>query len=204
MRSSRSSSHYRRNSNRDDSSSFSPDAPPFRDADTDIGETPLEELDTFVISATDEHGHGEHIHFKLPRYVLYSIKLLISSHRFPYLDTGYFFRHAAVRHIHWLIGLRESLPKHVRPALDAIMEVCRQDELKVSVERAFAKIEERAGFHLGRGDHGEAIRLLNLIKTKLEGVENSASQREVMKHFEQRWAPYLQGKTEVDGGGQTQ
>jgi len=164
---------------------------PFRDADPDTDETPLEELDTFVIPGADERGASEHIHMRLTPHLRRQIKIILNSNRFPYLTEASFLRHAAVRHLNWLVSLRYSIPKHILPALAMILEVCRDDEMRIQIEHVFQKIDERISFHLSRGDHSEVIRLLNLVKTRMTGVQPSTWQRQFWAHFNQKWAGYL-------------
>jgi hypothetical protein len=164
---------------------------PFRDADPDTGEIPIDELDTFVVPGTDERGVGEHIHLRVPPYLRRQVKIILASNRFPYLTEASFFRHAAVRHLYWLVGLRSSIPKYILPALAGMLEVCRDDEMRIQVEKVFQKIDERISFHLSRGDHSEVIRLLNLVKSRMQGVQPSAWQRQFWEHFDQKWAGYL-------------
>lgn len=175
---------------------------PFRDANTEIGEIPIDELDTFVIPGTDDRGVGEHIHLRLPPYVRRQIKIILGSNRFPYLTEAALIRHAIVRQLYWLVDLRHSIPKHILPALAGVLEVCRDDEMRIQVEHVFQKIDDRIHFHLSRGDHAEVIRLLNLVKSRMTGVQPSAWQRQFWEHFNQKWAGYL-SPTPDNGGNKS-
>jgi hypothetical protein len=167
---------------------------PFRDADLDNGEIPVDELDTFVIPGTDERGIGEHTHMRLPPYIRRQIKIILTSNRFPYLNESALIRHAIVRHLYWLVDLRSSIPKHILPALAGMLEVCRDDEMRIQIEHVFERIDSRISFHLSRGDHGEVVRLLNLVKSRMQGVQPSAWQRQFWAHFNVKWAGYLSGE----------
>ena len=116
---------------------------PFRDADLDNGEIPVDELDTFVIPGTDERGIGEHTHMRLPPYIRRQIKIILTSNRFPYLNESALIRHAIVRHLYWLVDLRSSIPKHILPALAGMLEVCRDDEMRIQIEHVFERIDSR-------------------------------------------------------------
>ena len=164
---------------------------PFRDADTTIGEVPLDELDTFVVPGTDDRGNGEHMQLRMPPFIRRQIKVVLSSGRFPYLTEASFIRHAVVRHLAWLVSIRHSIPKHIIPALAAMLEVYRDDEMRIQVEEVLEKIDRRISFHLGRGDHMEVVRLLNLVKGRMVGVQDSSWLRHFWDHFEQKWAGYL-------------
>jgi hypothetical protein len=187
------------NGNGSHSHSASHEGIPFRDADTDAGEIPLDELDTFVIPGTDELGRGEHMQFRIPPYLRRQIKIILSSNRFPYLAESNFIRHAIVRHLYWLVELRNTIPKHMLPALAGVLEVCRDDEMRIYVEQVFERIDSRISFHLSRGDHGEVVRLLNLVKSRMSGVAQSAWQRQFWKHFNEKWSGYLTAEP-IKGG----
>ena len=164
---------------------------PFRDADTSIGEVPLDELDTFVVPGTDDRGNSEPMYLRMPPFVRRQIKVVISSGRFPYLTEASFIRHAVVRHLAWLVSIRHSIPKHIIPALASVIEVYRDDEMRIQVEEVLEKIDRRISFHLGRGDHMEVVRLLNLVKNRMTGVQDSSWLRQFWDHFEKKWAGYL-------------
>ena len=187
----------RRRKNSDDA--YSASDIPFRDADPDGSELPIEEIDNFVIPGTDDHGASEHIHMRLPPILRRQIKIIMASNRFPYLTESSFIRHAIVRHSYWLVSLRSSIPKHILPTLAAHLEVCRDDEMRIQIERVFIKIDERISFHLSRGDHSEVIRLLNLVKARMQGVQTSTWQRQFWDHFNTKWAGYLSPATQGAG-----
>jgi len=172
---------------------------PFRDADPETTEIPLAELDNFVIPGGDDRGASEHMHLRVPPILRRQIKIILASGRFPYLTEAAFIRHACVRHLYWLVSLRDSIPKHILPTLAAHLEVCREDEMRIQIERVFNKIDERISFHLSRGDHSEVIRLLNLVKNRMQGVQTSVWQRQFWSHFNLKWAGYLSPATQGAG-----
>ena len=165
---------------------------PYRDADPESGEIPLDELDTFIIRATDEKGTSVRQSLNMPPLMERDIAIIIRSGRFPYLRESDFIRHACVRHINWLSSIRQSLPKTMVPQLDVMMELCRDDEMRSRTEEVFTRIEQRVAHHLSRGDNGEVIRLVNLLKVKLEAVDVSSSwRRDFALEFNSRYAMYL-------------
>lgn len=172
---------------------------PFRDADLELGEIPVDELDTFVVPGSDERGAGEHVHLRMTPYLRRQLRIILTSNRFPYLNESALIRHAIVRHVTWLVSLRNSIPKHILPQLSAVLEVCRDDEMRIYLENVFEKIDQRITFHLSRGDHAEVIRLLNLVKARMSGVQPSTWQRRFWNTFNEKWAGYL--ASPGNGGG---
>ena len=164
---------------------------PFRDADPEIGEIPLDDLDTFVVPARDDKGISVPLNIRVPPYMERQIEIVVRSGRFPYLRASDFIRHAIYRHMHFTVGIRQSIPKHILPALDAMLEVCRDEEIRQTVEAAFEKIEIRVRHHSSRGDQAEVIRLLTFIKARIDLVEPSAWQRKFIGQFIERYAGHL-------------
>lgn len=166
---------------------------PFRDADPDSDETPLSDLDQFNIPARDEKGISEAFHLSVPPLMLRHIDLILRSQRFPYLRRSDFVRHAIYRHIRWCVSLRKSIQRHMLIALEAIMEDCRDSEQRVRVEAVLQKIEERIGFHLDQGDPGEAMRLMGIMRARLEGVSGDYWSRSVKDTLDRKFFEPLMG-----------
>lgn len=164
----------------------------FLDADSEGNEVPLNDLDTFIVPARDSKGFSEPFHLSLPPIVLRHVDHIIRSHRFPYLRRGDLVRHAIVRHIRWLISIRESIPRHMLIALEAMMEDCRESEQRIRVQEALARIEERVKFHLEQGDTGEALRLLSVMRARVDESFTDYWGKEVKRTLDEKFfKPYL-------------
>jgi len=164
---------------------------PYVDANEDAGEIPLDQIDSFVVPAQDQNHVSESVHFRIPPYLKRYAKILVSSGRFPYLDIEDLIRHAILRHITWLCSIRTTLPFHIRIGLAQQAEVCADDEMRMQVEQAFARTEERIKYHMARGDQAEVIRLLNMVKQRMDQVHTSARMREWKERFEKSYGQYL-------------
>lgn len=160
---------------------------PYRDADPDTNEISLAELDNFVIPARDEKGIAESTHFTMPPIMIRHVDVILHSNRFPYLRRADFFRHAVYRHIRYCVSLRQSLSKHMLVALEAIVEDCRDSEQRSRVEAVLRKIEERLQFHVTQGDQGEAVRLLNVMRTRIAGVKNDYWSQDVVRTLDEKF-----------------
>ncbi len=187
---------------------------PFRDADTSIGEIPLDEIDTFIHAARDDRGVSSRISFNVPPYMERQIQIIIRSSRFPYLRDADFWRHAAYRHVHFCVGLRHSIPRHILPTIDAIGEICRDEEIRHRMQECFEQVERRVRYLQGRGERSEMIRLINLVKNRVAELPPSHWQRKFQTEFEEKYNHHLvagsgtsatvvksiTGETEEDGG----
>lgn len=190
-----------RDSHEPKDSRYSNDSIPFRDADPTIGEIPLDELDTFVVAARDERGVSIQVTLHMPPYMERQIEVILRSGRFPYLRKADFIRHAIYRHIYWTVGIRHNIPKHILPGLDAVLEVCRDEEINMRMEEVFFKIDDRVNGHMAKGDHAEVIRMLNSIKNRMGEIGDSPWMRRYKAHFIARWGPYLMARAgEMDKG----
>jgi hypothetical protein len=160
---------------------------PFRDADEELGEIPLQMLDSFVVPARDEKGQQVPVHFHMPPYMERQVQIIVRSMRFPYSRPADFIRHAVNRHIQWTVGIRQSIPKHMVPALEAILEVCRDNELRMAVENALERIEMQVQAHIQEGESAEAYRLLALVRGKLDGIQDSTRIRKFKRELDAKY-----------------
>lgn len=156
---------------------------PFRDAAPDTNEILLNDLDTFVVPARDEKGITQTIQFNIPPYMEQLSQTILRSGRFPYINHGGIFRHAFVRHLRWLAEIRQSVPGHLLPSIEIILELCRDNEMRVRVEEALDKLSRQIMSLHARGDHGEALRLMGVVKARMEGLYQSKWQQQFVREF---------------------
>lgn len=164
---------------------------PFRDADPTTSEIPLDEIDTFVHAARDDKGVSIRISFNVPPYMERMIQIIIKSNRFPYLRDADFWRHAAYRHVHFCVGLRQSIPKHILPIIDAIGEICRDEEIRHRMQECFEQVERRVRYLQGRGEKSEMIRLINLVNARVSELPPSHWQRKFQTEFSEKYNRHL-------------
>lgn len=164
---------------------------PFKDADGSTDEAPLDALDCFVVPANDDSGHSERFQFRLTPYLLRCCKLLVHCGRFPYLDVSDLMRHAVMRHVSWLIGLRHSIPKHPRVSLAAMEEIAREEEWRIKAEEVFNRIMSLVTYYMGRGDTCDALRLISVLQSRLSNVEHNGRSREFAEKFHRAFAHHL-------------
>ena len=163
----------RNNNDNEDSGNHSV---PFQDANLELGETPLDDIDTFVVPARDEKGAYTTIHFNIPPQMFRQLQIVVKSGRFPYLDISDFIRHACMRHLRFCVDIRESIPGHVYTSTEALMEVCRDNELRLRVAAAFEEIDRQITGHMDRLEIADAIRLLTILKNRVDVVPHSPRQ----------------------------
>jgi hypothetical protein len=177
----------------------------FKDANTDLGEVPLSDLDSFIVPPRDSKGVSEPFHLSFPPIILRHMDVILRSGRFPYLRTADVLRHAAVRHIRWCTSIRQSIPRHMLVALEAMLEDCRDSEQRIRVEEVIAKIETRISYHLNHGETGEALRLLSVLRARIDSSFNDYWGQEVKKTLDNKFfKPLLRSGAVLVGDGNKQ
>lgn len=149
---------------------------PFQDANQELGEIPLDDIDTFVVPARDEKGAYTTIHLNIPPHMYRQLQIVVKSGRFPYLDISDLTRHALMRQLRFCVDIRESIPRHVYTSTEALMEVCRDNELRLRVATAFEEIDKQITGHLNRLEIADAVRLLTILKNRVDVVPSSPRQ----------------------------
>lgn len=161
---------------------------PYFEADTDSGEIPLDELDTFVIPARDEKGIGVQINLHVPPYLERQIEIVVASRRFPYLKVADFIRHACVRHLAWLVSIRLSIPQHMTATMSTVLDAFRDAEFEAQAEVAFAHMDRIVTAHINRGDKIEAIRLYARIRARVLETAPCVWRDRFIKEFDRKYA----------------
>jgi len=180
----------RRRDNDDDSHGNS--SIPFQDANPELGEIPLDDIDTFVVPARDEKGAFTTIHFNIPPQMYRQLQIVVKSGRFPYLDVSDLIRHSCMRHLRFCVDIRESIPGHVYTSTEALMEVCRDNELRLRVASAFEEIDRQITGHMDRLEIADAIRLLTILKNRVDQVPSSPRQLTLRQGILRRFGHILE------------
>lgn len=170
---------------------------PFEDGHPELGELPLDDIDSFVVPARDEKGAYTTLHVNVPPYLYRQLQIVVKSGRFPYLDVSDLARHALTRQLHFCVGIRQSIPQHIYTSTEAIMEVCRDNELRLRVSAAFEEIDRQITGHLDRLEIGDAIRLLNILKNRSDGVPHSPRQHHLRSGILRRFGHVLEHNNNV-------
>lgn len=170
---------------------------PFQDANLELGEVPLDDIDTFVIPARDEKGAYSTVHINVPPHMYRQMQIVVKSGRFPYLDVSDFVRHACFRQLHFCISIRQSISKHVYTATEALLEVCRDNELRLRVSAAFEEIDRQITGHMNRLEISDAIRLLTILKNRVDVVPSSPRQIVLRNGILRRFGYVLEHNGEV-------
>jgi hypothetical protein len=164
---------------------------PYQDADLSQDEIPLDELDTFVIPARDDKGIGVPITLHVSPYLERQIEIVVASRRFPYLRAADFIRHACVRHLAWLVGIRLSLPRHMHITMATVSDILRDEEYKHAVEQAFGKMDRMVADHVNRGEKLEAIRLYVRVRSRVVESASGVWQERFLKQFDEKYSHLL-------------
>lgn len=150
-------------------------------------EVPIEEIDTFVIAGRDDRGAHMEVRISMPPAMVRAIQIIVRSLRFPYIDVASLIRHAIKRHLYWTTALRNSIPRHILPGLEAVMDVARDDDMRTRVEEALARTESQIDRHMRSGESAEALKMLASIRAKLEGVQDSTWTRRFANEIDHKY-----------------
>jgi hypothetical protein len=167
---------------------------PFEDAQPGDGEFPLAKLDEFMVPSRDNTGSSSTITISIPPILDRQLEVLVSSKRFPYATKRDLIRHGVVRHSVWLLTIRESVPRHVQSMCDAIIELCRDDEIATKMEQVFQLLRHRVSHHIDNGDHMEAVGLISQVKQMLREMKPSVWVRKFTQEFDDQFGGYLRLK----------
>ena len=138
----------------------------------------------FIVPAQDDHGHSAREWVRIQPALEADMDQLLASKSFPYRTKADLLRHAVYRHIRWLHRVKEDVPKHLFVAFEAILEVLRNEEHNQRNEHVFEKLRHTMEAYLSHGDTGEAKRTHAIIRSKLQGVQDSAWRRRFIAKME--------------------
>lgn len=164
---------------------------PFEDAEPGSPEVPLAELDEFIVPGSDEKGSKVTITFNVPPLLDRQIEVILNSRRFPYVNKKDFFRHAALRHIGWLLDIRMTVPKHFFYFTQTVDEMVRDDEAGMKMEQVFNILHDRLNDHMDRGENGEALRLVSLINQRLKEMRPGTWIKRFSERFFSKYGSWL-------------
>jgi hypothetical protein len=141
----------------------------------------------FLVPAQDEKGHSAREWVRLQPALEADVEFILSSKVFPYRSKSDLLRHAIYRHIQWLHRCKESMPKHLLVAFEAILEVLRNEELNQRNEHVFEQLRSVMEGYLSHGDNGEAKRVLAIIRSKLRGVQDGPWKRRFLSKLDRSY-----------------
>jgi len=164
---------------------------PFEDSTEGDGEMPLSQLDDFIVAGRDDKGGQVTITVNVPPAIDRQLDVILACRRFPYANKRDIVRHAIIRHFIWLHLIRQSVPRHIMSALEAILEECKDDEVLMKMEQVFLTLQGRIADHEAHGDVLEATRLVSIVNQKARELKPSAWVRRFMDRFLPRYGSYL-------------
>ncbi|MGD8570712.1 MAG: hypothetical protein PVJ39_21680 [Gammaproteobacteria bacterium] len=83
--------------------------------------------------------------------------------------------------------------KSVTGAVDAILDIMRDDEFSNDFQKVFDKLNERIMYHLNSGGVGEARRLLVTVKSKVRDMPDGYWRTRYLKELNNRFQHILDG-----------
>lgn len=149
--------------------------------------------DEYHIPARDTNGHTDKIQFKVPPSLKALVYIIMESKVFPYPSIGYLFRDALVRHCNLLslqpggdVGVGSTIH-----AINAMIEIVREDEFMEDFRTIFDKLEERVNEHLRRRNDKRARGLVVKTWGKIKQMEDEFWRGEYEKELRKRFGDML-------------
>lgn len=157
--------------------------------------------DEWVIPASDDKGHHSRIYFKAPPSLLGQAQLIIDSKAYPYKSIGYMYRHALVRHYHYLREIaedgeyRDGVGSTIH-AIMAMVSVVRDDEYMEDFRSLFDKLEERKREHLSRGNQTRARQMIMRVWVEIKQMRDDFWRGEFEGELKRRFGELLKPREE--------
>lgn len=140
--------------------------------------------DNFLISATDDKGHGVKVYFRSPPSLLQQIENMLASRCFPYRNKGELIRHALVRHMYYLRSISSSPIPSVMEQTEIIMEMCRQEDFASSFRQTLAKVAETVNAFMAQGDTGQARKMVLRVQRQINQMPEGYWRDKYLKQLE--------------------
>jgi hypothetical protein len=149
------------------------------------------DLDEWLVHGRDDHGSSARMSCNVPPHIERELDVILQSRRFPYRTMSDIMRHALVRHQQWLHELESEMPKHILGAMEAVVEVTRDTEMRTRLSDTFASLNRQIEQALGDGDVVEAMRVMTLAKAKVRAVPDTRWRKNWLEQFSRKYGNYL-------------
>lgn len=152
----------------------------------------------FRIPSKNLHNHHERCQFYTQPEHLNQVSVVLSSKIFPYRTRGDLIRHALIRHLRYLhdtaARLKKPIPS-VMSAVDAIIEVMKEEEFRVELEQVVNRLAQLVSGMLSRGAEVEARKLVMKIKRFVRQMPDGYWRTRYVTEIDERFG-YLLDKVE--------
>lgn len=159
-------------------------------------------LEEFIIPAQDEKGHSVREVIRISAELERDIDIIVQSRKFPYKTRSDLLRHAVIKHLEWLHVLEPGFPKHLLSAHLAQMDMLKEEEMRLASHLVFKKLHDQVEAYLASGEPGEARRVAATIRSRLNGVADSAWKRRFEARFLRQYMDLLNGEPVMLSGGE--
>ena len=170
---------------------------PYIEGNAELGELPLAELDTFVVPARDDKGVSVPIQVRMPPYLERQIDILVASRRFPYLKAADLIRHAIVRHCHFLIDIRHSIPRHITPTLQTVLDALRDADFAIQAQAAYRHMDTTINDLMSTGNKVEAVRLYVRVRSRVQEAAECQWRNDFLAELDKKYAHLISARPMV-------
>jgi hypothetical protein len=149
------------------------------------------DLDEWLIHGRDDRGGSARVSCNVPPHIERELDVVLQGRRFPYRTISDIMRHAVVRHLAWLHELERDMPKHILNAMEAVVEVTRDTEMRTRLGDTFDSLDRQIERALSDGDVVEAMRVMTLAKAKVRAVPDTRWRKNWLEQFSRKYGSYL-------------
>ena len=103
----------------------------------------------FIIPARDANGHSDRVWFRWSPEMGADVSRACGSIMWPYRNPGDLIRHAVLRHLEWLPGVRPS-PTRVE-LVQAVAEIVRQEDEQMAFNTTIESVQKTVSSQIASG-----------------------------------------------------
>jgi len=140
----------------------------------------------FHVPVSDSQGHSDRVQFRCMKQIKAMVNEVIQSKQFPYRTDSDLYRHAIVRHLHFLTDLG-YLGSNTIFEIEAIMDVERDDELKQGFIASIEKLQDIINYHTRKGDKDSVADMVESVRKRIDQMPDGRWKRRYQEEMEKRY-----------------
>jgi hypothetical protein len=119
--------------------------------------------------------------------------MVVESKHYPYRSIGYLYRHALLRHFHWLAEGDQDGTGSTIHTINAMVEIVREDEYMEDFRSLFDRLDDRVRDHRQRGNDDRARQLVLKVWAQMKQMGDDFWRREFEEELKRRYGNLLKG-----------
>jgi hypothetical protein len=140
----------------------------------------------FHVPVSDSQGHSDRIQFRCMKQIKAMVMEIVQTKQFPYRTDSDLYRHAIVRHLHWLTDLG-YLGQNTIFTIEAINQIMRDDELHQGFLSSISMLQDRVAYHRANQDEESVAYMISAVKEEVEKLPEGRWKRRYKEEIERRF-----------------